>query len=160
MGLPGDLVTHMEGAGFTAPYPERCAFTPIRTHTMYAHTVSGRSQGDMEAGSASIATPKGLESGVMGLPRDVATHIEVEGFTSSMSTCSSFTPYSNQHQSVNATFAQGCGEPCGSLAGFPWPRECSPISITLLLPSQETARSVNESPNTPPIQSMANPSKV
>jgi len=50
---------------------------------MYAHTVSGRSQGDMEAGSASIATPKGLESGVMGLPRDVATHIEVEGFTSS-----------------------------------------------------------------------------
>ena len=87
----------------------------------------------------------------MGLPRDVATHIEVEGFTSSMSTCSSFTPYSNQHQGVNATFAQGCGEPCGSLAGFPWPRECSSISITLLLPSQETARSVNESPNTPPI---------
>ena len=95
MGLPGDLATHMEGAGFTAPYPERCSFTPIRTHTMYAHTVSGRSQGDMEAGSASVATPKGLESGVMGLPWDVATHIEVEGFTSSMSTCSSFTPYSN-----------------------------------------------------------------
>ena len=95
MGLPGDLATHMEGAGFTAPYSERCAFTPIRTHTMYAHTVSGRSQGDMEAGSASIATPKGLESEVMGLPWDVATHIEVTDFTSCLPTCSTFTPSSN-----------------------------------------------------------------
>ena len=65
----------------------------------------------MEAGSASIATPKGLESEVMGLPRDVATHIEVAGFTSSVPTCSTFTPYSNQHRGVNATFAQGDGAP-------------------------------------------------
>ena len=49
----------------------------------------------MEAGSASIATPKGLESEVMGLPWDVATHIEVTAvtdFTSCLPTCSTFTP--------------------------------------------------------------------
>ena len=33
--MPGDVATHIEVAGFTAPYLERCAFTPIRTHTMY-----------------------------------------------------------------------------------------------------------------------------
>ena len=79
----------------------------------------------------------------MGLPRDVATHIEVEGFTSSMSTCSSFTPYSNQHQGVNATFAQGCGEPGWlslAMGMFLY------LHFLRLLPSQETARSVNESP--------------
>ena len=95
MGLPGDVATHIVGAGLTAPYPERCTFTPIRAHTFYGHTVSGRSQGDMEAGSASVATPKGLESELMGLPRDVATHIEIAGFTSILPTCSTFTPYSN-----------------------------------------------------------------
>ena len=47
----------------------------------------------MWAGLAFVATPKGLESEVMGLPRDVATHIEVAGFTSTP--CSMFTPYSN-----------------------------------------------------------------
>ena len=96
MGLPGDVATHIEVAGFTAPYPERCAFTPMSTHTFYGHTVSGRSQGDMVAGSASVATPKGLESELMGLPRDVATHIEIAGFIYSiLPTCSTFTPYSN-----------------------------------------------------------------
>ena len=34
------------------------------------------------------------------------------------------------------------------------------ISITLLLLSQETVVRVNKSPNTPPIQSMTNPSNV
>ena len=95
MGLPGDVATHIEVLSFTAPYLERCAFTPIRTHTMYGHTVSGRSQGDMVAGLASVATPKGLESELMGLSRDVATHIEIAGFTSILSMCSTFTPYSN-----------------------------------------------------------------
>ena len=64
----------------------------------------------MEAGSASVATPKGLESEVMGLPWDVATHIEVTDFTSCLPTCSTFTPSSNHHRGVNATFAQGDGE--------------------------------------------------
>ena len=32
MRLPGDVATHMMGADFTAPYPQRCAFTPISTH--------------------------------------------------------------------------------------------------------------------------------
>ena len=95
MVLPGVVASHIEVAYFTAPYPERCAFTPISTHKKYDPYVSGRSQGDMEAGSASVATPKGLESEVMGLPRDVATHIEVAGFTSSLLTCCRFTPYSN-----------------------------------------------------------------
>ena len=98
MRLPGDAATHIEVAGFTAPYPERCAFTPINTHTIYGHTVSGRSQGDMEAGSASVAAPKGLESELtelMELPRDVATRIEIAGFTSILPTCSTFTPYYN-----------------------------------------------------------------
>ena len=95
MGLPGDVATHIEVEGFTAPYPERCAFTPIRTHKKYDPYVSGRSQGDMEAGSASVATPKGMESELMGLPRDVDTHIEIAGFTSILPTCSTFTPYSN-----------------------------------------------------------------
>ena len=35
MGLPGDVATHIEVAGFTAPYPERCAFTPINTHIQF-----------------------------------------------------------------------------------------------------------------------------
>ena len=30
MGLPGDVATHIVGAGFTAPYPER---RRIHTHT-------------------------------------------------------------------------------------------------------------------------------
>ena len=105
MGLPGIVATHIEVADFTAPYPERCAFTPISTHNNLWPYVSGRSQGDMEAGSASVAAPKGLESEVMGLPGDVATHIEVAGFTSSMSTCSTFTPYANHTYGVNETFA-------------------------------------------------------
>ena len=46
----------------------------------------------MVAGLASVATPKGLESELMGLPRDVATHIEIAGFTSILSMCSTFTP--------------------------------------------------------------------
>ena len=95
MELPGDVATHIVGAGFTAPYLESCTFTPIRAHTFYGHTVSGRSQGDMVAGLASVATPKGLESELMGLPRDVATHIEIAGFTSILTMCSTFTPYSN-----------------------------------------------------------------
>ena len=48
----------------------------------------------------------------------------------------------------------------GSLAGIPWPGGCSSISITLLLLSQETARSIDESPNTPPIKSRSNPLNV
>ena len=95
MGLPGDVATHIVGAGLTAPYAERCALTPIRAHTFYGHTVSGRSQGDMVPGLATVATPKGLESELMGLPMDVATHIEIAGFTSILAMCSTFTPYSN-----------------------------------------------------------------
>ena len=95
MGLPGDVATHTVGGGLTAPYAECCTFTPIRAHTFYGHTVSGRLQGDMVAGLASVATPKGLESELMGLPRDVATHIEIAGFTSILAMCSTFTPYSN-----------------------------------------------------------------
>ena len=51
----------------------------------------------------------------MGLPRDVATHIEIAGITSILTMCSTFTPYSDHtptiHRGVNATFAQGDGEP-------------------------------------------------
>ena len=49
----------------------------------------------MVAGLASVATPKGLESELMGLPMDVATHIEIAGFTNILAMCSTFTPYSN-----------------------------------------------------------------
>ena len=43
MGLPGDVATHMVGAGITAPYsyPERCSFTPIRTRKKCGPEVSG-----------------------------------------------------------------------------------------------------------------------
>ena len=54
----------------------------------------------MVAGLASDATPKGLESELMGLPRDVDTHIEIAGFTSILPTCSTFTPYSNPYVGV------------------------------------------------------------
>ena len=76
-------------------YPEHRAFTPISAHNNPCPYDSGSSQGDMEAGSASVASPKGLESALMGLPRDVATHIEIAGFTSILTMCSTFTPYSN-----------------------------------------------------------------
>ena len=48
----------------------------------------------------------------------------------------------------------------GSLTGFLQLGECSPISITLLLLSQEKAGRVNESPNTPPINFMGKPLNV
>ena len=113
MGLPRDVATHIVGAGLTAPYPERCAFTPIRAHTFYGHTVSGRSQGDMVPGLATVATPKGLESELMGLPMDVATHIEI-GLQASPASwpCaprSHHTP--TIRRGVNATFTQGYWEP-------------------------------------------------
>ena len=81
-------------------YPERCAFTPISAHNNPYPYVSGRPQGGMVAGLASDATPKGLESELMGLPRDVVTHIEIAGFTSILPTCSTFTPYSNPYVGV------------------------------------------------------------
>ena len=125
------------GADFTAPYPERFAFTPISAHNNLWPYVSGRLQGDMVAGLAPVATPKGLESELMGLPWDVSSCMVCVAFTSSLPMCSAFTPYPNH--------TSGCerdvhSRTVGSMAGFPWPGECSSISITLLMLSQETAR--------------------
>ena len=58
----------------------------------------------------------------MGLPRDVATHIDRDcRLHHILGMCSTFTPYSDHtptiHRGVNATFAQGDGEPgCHPLA--------------------------------------------
>ena len=74
----------MVGADFTAPYPERCAFTPISAHKNLWPYVSGRLQEDVVAGLAPAATPKGLGSELMRLHRDVSSCMVCVAFTSSL----------------------------------------------------------------------------
>ena len=61
----------------------------------------------MVAGLASEATPQGLESELMWLPRGVATHIEVRASPAAYpcAPCSHHTP--GMHRGVNVTFTAG-----------------------------------------------------
>ena len=93
----------------------------------------------MEAGSASVATSKVLESEVMRgcLGMWPYSHRGCRLHQQRTHMLHIHTIYSNQHRGVNVTFAQGVGE----LGWLPtWPGECSSISITLLLLSQETSQ--------------------
>ena len=106
---------------------------------------------------APVATPKGLESELMGLPWGVSSCLGCVDCISSLPMCCTFTPYSNH--------TSGCernvhSRTMGSMAGFPRLGECSSISITLLLLSQETVIRANTTPNTPPIKVMGSPSNV
>ena len=66
-------------------------------------------------------------------------------------------PYANHAPRCESGRSQ---QMMGSLAGFHQLGECSSISITLLLVSQETAGRVSGSPHTPPIHCMVKPSNV
>ena len=86
---------------------------------------------------------QGLESDVMGLPRDVSSGATVVGFTAAHPLSADHPhhtlPYANHAPRCESGRSQ---RTMGSLAGFPWLGECSSISITLLLLSQETAGGV------------------
>ena len=100
---------------------------------------------------------QGLESELMGLPMDLSSGAICADFISSHPALTHSHLMGDLHRGVKADVHSGRW---GGGSDFPWLGDCSSISITLLLLSQETARCVDESPNTPPIKSMVNPSIV
>ena len=104
---------------------------------------------------------QGLESEGMGLPRDVSSRCNMCRLHCSppLHTAHSHhtAPYANHAPRCESGRSQ---QMMGSLAGFHQLGECSSISITLLLVSQEILGRVHGSLHTPTIHCMVKPSKV
>ena len=163
MGLPRDLLSHGTCADFTlAPHSTRGVHTPYAPIQRMVWFRTGSARRYRQIFWEMWYLLQGLDSEGMGLPRDVSSEwcnscrppsspaLHTGPFPPSV-------PYANHALRCESGRSQ---RTMGSLAGFPWLGECSSISITLLLLSQETAGRVHESLHTPPIHCMGNPSKV
>ena len=126
------------------PTTVRVAFTPIRTHTMYGMVqrlrvpeVAGRFFGRC------VTCFKVWRVRGWGYQEMCPVGATCVGFTAAHPLSADHPhhtlPYANHAPRCESGRSQ---RTMGSLAGFPWLGECSSISITLLLLSQETAGGV------------------
>ena len=162
MGLPRDWLSRATCADFTAAHHSTCG---VHTHT-HAYNVWYGATATCSGGRREIFWEmcyllQGLESEGMGLPRDVSSRCNMCRLHCSppLHTAHSHhtAPYANHAPRCESGRSQ---QMMGSLAGFHQLGECSSISITLLLVSQEILGRVHGSLHTPTIHCMVKPSKV